>query len=75
MYKNIKFIPKCYNFHAKSFKFGFFSDFRVINCFWLMAPDYGHSPKAVIADLIRNLLSGKSAKALRTKAGSLKITP
>ena len=37
MDKIIKFISKDYNFHAKSFKFGFFSEFRVINRLWLLA--------------------------------------
>ncbi len=37
MDKIIKFISKDYNFHAKSFKFGFFSEFRVVNRLWLLA--------------------------------------
>lgn len=42
MDKIIKFISKDYNFHAKSFKFGFFSDFCrsklfLVSGFWSLA--------------------------------------
>jgi len=49
-----------YNFHAKSFKFDFFSDFRVVNRIWIMAPDlWQFLTLTVIADLIYNLLPKK----------------
>ena len=39
MDKIIKFISKDYNFHAKSFKFGFFRNFAssIASGFWLLA--------------------------------------
>ena len=51
MDKIIKIIPKVYNFHAKSFKFVFFSEFRVVNRLWLLVLGlWQFLPLDVIAD-------------------------